>query len=134
MVPPRGLFGQYSFVKFGEISDGTSNTLAMSEHVIGKDGEVTIHGAYVAKQDWNTSLADNPAANCYVYKGSGTYDHRNAPPAVSDLRGVELVLGWCGDHWIHNHPAAQLGRLHQWCVQNGDGRILCHPTAITRRE
>jgi prepilin-type N-terminal cleavage/methylation domain-containing protein len=86
---PRGLFGQYSFVKFGEIADGTSNTLAMSEHVIGKDGEVTIHGAYVAKNDWTTTLEQNPAANCYIYKGSGSMIIDSAPK--ERLRGTN----WC---------------------------------------
>ncbi len=28
---PRGLFGQYSFAKIGDMTDGTSNTIAMSE-------------------------------------------------------------------------------------------------------
>jgi prepilin-type N-terminal cleavage/methylation domain-containing protein/prepilin-type processing-associated H-X9-DG protein len=29
---PRGIFGEYSFASMGAISDGTSNTIAMSEH------------------------------------------------------------------------------------------------------
>lgn len=29
---PRGLFGEYSYAKIGDMTDGTSNTIAMSEH------------------------------------------------------------------------------------------------------
>ena len=29
---PRGIFGEYSFSRMGDIADGTSNTIAMSEH------------------------------------------------------------------------------------------------------
>lgn len=85
---PRGLFGQYSFVSFGEISDGTSNTLAMSEQVISKAGANTIHGAYVITSG---SLTANPAANCYIFKGPGT-TIINAP-SIESLRGVNWSWG-----------------------------------------
>ncbi|MHB0958089.1 MAG: DUF1559 family PulG-like putative transporter [Pirellulaceae bacterium] len=93
---PRGLFGQYSFVKFGEIADGTSNTLALSEHVISKGGggaeqmPGNIHGAYVTTNDWRQFA--NPYADCYLYKGSGV-TFQNSPPALGALRGVHWAWG-----------------------------------------
>jgi prepilin-type processing-associated H-X9-DG protein len=88
------LFGQYSFVRFGEITDGTSNTLAMSEQVISQPGSNTIHGAYVATLagDWDTKLETNPALNCYIYKGQGT-TILPAAPSIQNLRGVAWAWG-----------------------------------------
>lgn len=86
---PRGLFGQYSFVRFGEISDGTAYTLAMSEHVVGYNGAATIHGAYVMAQ--SVDFATNPKANCYIYKGIG--ETFASAPALEALRGVNYAWG-----------------------------------------
>lgn len=86
---PRGLFGQYSFVRFGEISDGTAYTLAMSEHVVGFNGAATIHGAYVRAD--GVDFAANPQANCYIYKGIG--ESFQSPPILENLRGVNYAWG-----------------------------------------
>ncbi|MHB9081971.1 MAG: DUF1559 family PulG-like putative transporter [Pirellulaceae bacterium] len=88
---PRGLFGQYTFISFGEITDGTSNTLAMSEHVIGKDGGSSIHGGYVVISDWQ-DFGVNPAARCYIYKGPGTTILPSAP-RIEHLRGTNWAWG-----------------------------------------
>ena len=69
---PRGVFGAYSFQKIGNIKDGTSNTLAMSERAVSANpAKSTIHGNEVILWAWN-SLGANPAAACLIYKGPGT--------------------------------------------------------------
>ena len=84
----RGLFGQYTFLGMGSIQDGTSNTLAMSEHVIGKDGNDRIHGAYAVTSDWR-DFGSNPATQCFVYKGPA--NTIVGAPGIERLRGVN----WC---------------------------------------
>jgi len=67
---PRGIFARYSFHSIGDIKDGTSNTIAMSEMTVGtRPGYMSIHGNYV--QDHAAVVGQNPAAECLVYKGPG---------------------------------------------------------------
>jgi prepilin-type processing-associated H-X9-DG protein len=136
---PRGMFGKYSFVTFGEIRDGTSNTIAMSEHVISSVDPApapsalpSIHGFYVTTNDWQ-DYAVNPAASCYIYKGPGTTILDTAP-AIGNLRGVN----WCwGGAVISGFntvlPPNSVG-CSNWSSEWGDGHILppdsSHPTGV----
>jgi len=88
---PRGLFGNFSFVRFGEISDGTAYTLAMSEHVVSYSGAATIHGAYVRAD--GADFKSNPKATCYIYKGIG--ETFQSPPMLEGIRGVHYAWGAC---------------------------------------
>lgn len=91
---PRGLFGQYTFISFGEISDGTSNTLAMSEHVISKTpNDLNIHGGYVGTQDWR-DFGSNPATQCYIFKGPGQ-TIINSPSPANGGRVGNRGVNWC---------------------------------------
>jgi len=88
----RGLFGGDTFTKFSEIIDGTSNTIAMSEHVISvtNDGR-NIHGNYVDNAgDWGPLR--NPATGCLVHRGQGTTIAATAP-GIGELRGVHWAWG-----------------------------------------
>lgn len=87
---PRGVFGDRTFYNLGRITDGTSNTIAMSEMVIGEDGMSTIHGAYVEIQDWR-DFDNNPLSQCFIYKGINN-GFQNAP-AIQRLRGVNWAWG-----------------------------------------
>jgi prepilin-type N-terminal cleavage/methylation domain-containing protein/prepilin-type processing-associated H-X9-DG protein len=91
----RGLFGQYTFHNLAAARDGTSNTLAMSEHTIGVDGQSTIHGAYAVTSDWR-DFGSNPATQCFVYKGPNN-TIINAP-GIERLRGVN----WCWGAVVQN--------------------------------
>jgi len=87
---PRGIFGGDSFVNIAEIKDGTSNTIAMSEHVISTDwDQYKIHGYYVENAG-DGSLRVNPAS-CLAYKGPGNTISTSAP-GIGEIRGV--VWGW----------------------------------------
>ncbi len=87
---PRGLFGCESFVSIRDIKDGTSNTIAVSEHVVNKNGRVpNIHGGYV-RSVGEGSLRNNPAS-CLAYKGPAN-TIINAP-VIGQLRGVIWAWG-----------------------------------------
>jgi prepilin-type N-terminal cleavage/methylation domain-containing protein/prepilin-type processing-associated H-X9-DG protein len=54
---PRGIFGEFSFAKMGSITDGTSNTIAMSEHTT-PSGALTIGRAAIV----GGGATDSPAS------------------------------------------------------------------------
>ncbi len=86
---PRGIFGGDSFVSISEIKDGTSNTIAMSEHVISTAWDRRdIHGYYVDNAG-DGSLRVNPAS-CLAYKGPGNTILPGT--GIGEIRGV--VWGW----------------------------------------
>ncbi len=88
-LKPRGIFGRYSFHKIADITDGTSNTIAMSEHTVNPAQlRRNIHGNYVEGAPLDGT---NPAAHCLVYKGPGTTIAATAPMLPYDMRGV----AWC---------------------------------------
>jgi prepilin-type N-terminal cleavage/methylation domain-containing protein len=88
---PRGIFGGYSFHGISDVKDGTSNTLAMSEHVISKKYDAReIHGYYVENAGDGT-LRNNPAT-CLGYKGPGNTIATTAP-GIGELRGVNWPWG-----------------------------------------
>ena len=128
---PRGLFGHYNFARFGEISDGTAYTLAMSEHVVGYDGQRTIHGGYVALQNW-ADLAINPKANCYIYKGVGSMIVDTAP--VQNLRGCNYSWGGIVISGFNTIlPPNSIGCTN-WSSEWGNSNIMPpdsnHPTGV----
>jgi len=87
---PRGLFGADSFVAIRDIKDGTSNTIAVSEHVVNQKGRVpNIHGGYV-RDVGEGSLRGNPAS-CLAYKGAA--NEIVGAPTVGQLRGVIWAWG-----------------------------------------
>ncbi len=63
----RGLFWKRSGVRLRDITDGTSNTIALSERVIGVDNRKTIKGSIVV----DTASAGNPAT-CYAQRNIAT--------------------------------------------------------------
>ncbi len=73
--PPRGVFGRRFYnVTISEIRDGTSNTVAVSEHVIGQEAlHGNIHGDYAVI----SGFGDNPAA-CLAYKRGQRIASNNA--------------------------------------------------------
>lgn len=66
----RGIFGYLSFTKIRDITDGTSNTVAMSEHVIGKLGDFRDARAWVAQGI--TGYDVNPSI-CLATSNAGLY-------------------------------------------------------------
>ncbi len=90
---PRGIFGAYSFTKFADIRDGTSNTIAMSEQTVSQQWDRRdIHGNYIDNAGDGT-LRNNPAATCLVYKGPGTTILPSAPGGIGEIRGVIWAWG-----------------------------------------
>jgi prepilin-type N-terminal cleavage/methylation domain-containing protein len=87
---PRGLFGADSFVAIRDIVDGTSNTIAVSEHIVNQTGrQPTTRGGYV-REVGEGSLRTNPAS-CLGYKGPG---HTIVgAPSIGQLRGVIWAWG-----------------------------------------
>jgi prepilin-type N-terminal cleavage/methylation domain-containing protein len=129
---PRGMFGSFSFVRFGEISDGTAFTLAMSEHVVGYDGGATIHGSYVNTNDWR-DFAANPQANCYIYKGIGATI--NAPGmSIEHLRGVHYGWGAMVVSGMNTVLPPNSVGCTNWGSEWGDGQVMPpdsnHPTGV----
>jgi prepilin-type processing-associated H-X9-DG protein len=109
---PRGVFGHYTFTSMGEISDGTSNTLLMSEMVISKvnDGR-NPRGNYVhnSGQDHTT----NPASTCLVYLGPDGLITTSAPD-IGEIRGVN----WCWGTTITSGFNTILGPNSICCKDN----------------
>lgn len=66
----RGLFGYISKVKIADVTDGTSNTIAMSEHVVGRLSETLDARAWVARGV--TGYDTNPAV-CLATASGGKY-------------------------------------------------------------
>jgi len=86
---PRGVFGGDSFIKISEIKDGTSNTIAMSEHVVSPAYDrALIHGFYARSQGAN--FAANPAATCLIFMGPGG----TIAPGYTDIQELRGV-NWC---------------------------------------
>ncbi|GAB6187662.1 DUF1559 family PulG-like putative transporter [Thermopirellula anaerolimosa] len=87
---PRGIFGGDSFVGMAGITDGTSNTLAVSEVVVSTRGDVReTHGNYVENAGDGT-LRANPGI-CLQWKGPNNTITASAPQ-IGELRGVHY--GW----------------------------------------
>ena len=114
---PRGIFGLYNFASIGDIKDGTSNTLAMSEHVISVAPTMsTIHG----NAAWFTGAGMNPAAECLVFKGPGTSIISNGTITSGNIGNniVGAIWPWgvsavCGVNTIL--PPNSVA-----CINNGD--------------
>jgi prepilin-type N-terminal cleavage/methylation domain-containing protein/prepilin-type processing-associated H-X9-DG protein len=96
----RGIFGAYSWVNVSNITDGLSNTIAMSEQTVAKNdngtpGTATIHGYFVglnvASPGTPNAWNGNPSA-CLAYRGSGAVLGPNTP-VVQYLRGVVWAWG-----------------------------------------
>jgi len=86
---PRGIFGWYNYCSIGDIKDGTSNTIAMSEHSTSTDyASRNIHGTGA-----QIALAGaNPAAECLALKGPGNTILPTA--TVNGARGCNWSLAW----------------------------------------
>ena len=89
---PRGIFGRYSFINIAGIKDGTSNTLAMSEQVVGIEANKwSIHGYYTQMVPLT---GGNPAGECLVYKGPGNTILSTAPMTTPAGQ-----ISWRGVNW-----------------------------------
>lgn len=64
---PRGVFGNQSDFTIGDIKDGTSNTLAMSEIAVYDGNPLELHGGYIIDFDRST-LSASPVV-CMGVKG-----------------------------------------------------------------
>ncbi len=71
------------------IKDGTSNTIAMSEHVVSTQVNRRTHGNYVQ----NVPISgNNPQAECLIYKGAGGMI-ANTAPEIGQIRGINYAWG-----------------------------------------
>ncbi len=116
---PRGLFGRNSFHKMADITDGTSNTIAMSEQTVsGQFDARQIHGNYV--ENATGVNGTNPAANCLIYKGTGATISPTAPQ-IGELRGVAWAWGAfvvCGFNTVL--PPNSVGCTSLWSEWGGN--------------
>jgi prepilin-type N-terminal cleavage/methylation domain-containing protein/prepilin-type processing-associated H-X9-DG protein len=91
---PRGIFGSQNFCPVGQILDGTSNTIAMSECVVTKGGGNSIHGNWSdmgSAACGGTSLNSAPyAAGCLARKGP----NNTITGSTGGRRGVHYGSGW----------------------------------------
>ncbi|TWT39348.1 DUF1559 domain-containing protein [Blastopirellula retiformator] len=73
----NGMFGALSWFKFGDVTDGLSNTLAIAERTVGVDSTKIIGGGIVLAADaWSGSVTDSNAhlvtpAVCAAKAGAG---------------------------------------------------------------
>lgn len=96
----RGIFSQQSRTRIGDITDGTSNTIAMSEHVT-PTGDLTLGRAAIVGGD----PASSPAA-CRALFVNGVY---TVPVNTDD--------GFHGSRW--NDGAAMFTRFNTMMPPNG---------------
>jgi prepilin-type processing-associated H-X9-DG protein len=87
---PRGMFGYYSTTKMASITDGTSNTIAVSEAVKGKRNQaMAIRGSAA----FSVLGADTNPSICLALRGEGGL-YRN---------GV-MTRPWVGTNWEAGAP------------------------------
>jgi prepilin-type N-terminal cleavage/methylation domain-containing protein/prepilin-type processing-associated H-X9-DG protein len=91
-VPNRGIFNAGVVVAFRNVTDGTSNTLMMSEHVTADFHQGTNPGARLVEGTaWNVAPAASLAATpgiCLAERGGGGL-----------FRNGSVVKGFHGDRW-----------------------------------
>lgn len=80
--PPRGIFGAFSGTRIQDIRDGTSNTIAMSEKVIGQDPR-KIKGATVQQAITTVQACMANASTGGLLTSNGAL-----------VQGLNYVLGW----------------------------------------
>ena len=89
----RGIFGAQTFVTIAQIIDGTSNTIAMSECVVGKNtwNERSIHGGHT----WGgiPSIETAPFAGVCLNLKQGSMIGPGSPNAYG-MRGNHYAAGW----------------------------------------
>lgn len=123
---PRGIFGSNSHITFANITDGTSNTAAFSEHVIGSNSTYVKGGTA-----WNISSAPSNPLTCLATATNGVYNSgvstaqlagQRWPDGAMFFTGFNTVLPpnspscsvstWDGDSGISsvssNHPGGVL--------------------------
>jgi prepilin-type N-terminal cleavage/methylation domain-containing protein len=134
----RGLFGTYSYCNFKDITDGTSNTLAISEKCFPKDTR-TIFGNTVESV---TGLAANPAL-CLAQANKATRRYLDSA-TVSGYRtgGVRAYDGmpvYTGFNCIlpPNSPSCLIGNINNPGVMTAQswhpgGVLACFADGSTR--
>lgn len=96
----RGLFGNRQSVRFGEITDGLSNTIAMSERLVNEPTSYTQNGESVAPLQVEHVLG-------IAIGVSGTLDAPATCRTVTDGKffvAGTTVQGTWGEHWHDGQP------------------------------
>lgn len=91
----RGIFGKDSRVSFGSITDGTSNTIMLSERLFGSDAMMITRGVATAGTGWDTGGVANIPAGCLA-----TVD----PASPGRFLGSANPQGWSGRRWANGMP------------------------------
>ncbi len=106
---PNGIFFENSAVRFPDISDGTSQTVAISETIRSSAGAPTgFSGAAVFAQDplgGFVITGNNTAGNGPPIVSDDDYASRcltNSPPGFQPTRGIKWLYGAPG-HSMYNH-------------------------------
>ncbi len=110
----RGMFGTRSWVGFGDISDGTSNTMAISERCFPK-GDRSVFGHTV--QNMTASLQANPAL-CFAQANRATREYlisaSLSPYRTAGTRAYDGMPIYTGFNAIlpPNSPSCQIGDVN----------------------
>ena len=98
-----GLFYLHSYRKMADVRDGTSNTVAMSETLLG-DHTLDTPGLMPAGADYSRCMA---RGNSWVSSSPGPgYPGINNPDILNDLlsNSANVWVGWRGMAWIIGKP------------------------------
>jgi prepilin-type N-terminal cleavage/methylation domain-containing protein/prepilin-type processing-associated H-X9-DG protein len=108
----RGLFAAWRWKTFADIRDGTSNTAAMSERVVGLGGEQYIRGGIVPNGNFG---APGVPANCLGRLGA------NGKYSTNDAFGNDWNSGrrWAEGRPFYNAFTTVLGPNAPSCVSGG---------------
>ncbi|MEN6496255.1 MAG: DUF1559 domain-containing protein [Thermoguttaceae bacterium] len=88
----RGIFASKRYTRFADVTDGTSNTVAIAERAIYRSGSMAIRGG--TAKSVGTTIKDNPTV-CLAKAG-----------ANGDYVSGTAIEGICGIWWADGRPAS----------------------------